>query len=47
MKRALYVVQCSQLGTDEEAIEKRLALTLERATRDRILLTAQWKRQHG
>lgn len=33
VKRALYVVQCSQLGTDEETIENKLSLTLQRATR--------------
>lgn len=33
VKRALYVVQCSQLGTDEETIEKKLKLTLARAER--------------
>ncbi len=31
--RPLYTVQCSQLGTDEEVIERKLTLTLTRAMR--------------
>jgi hypothetical protein len=38
IERPLYVVQCSQLGTDEEKIEKSLQLVLERATRWRAIL---------
>ncbi len=38
VKRALYVVQCSQLGTYEESVEKRLALVLSRATRWKAIL---------
>lgn len=37
-RRPLYTVQCSQLGTDEEALEKKLANVLERATRWRAIL---------
>lgn len=33
VQRPLYKVQCSQLGTDEEAIEKTLSLVLQRALR--------------
>jgi hypothetical protein len=33
VRRPLYAVQCSQLGTDEEALEQKLGLVLERATR--------------
>lgn len=32
-ERPLYTVQCSQLGTDEVELEKRLGVVLERATR--------------
>ncbi len=32
-KRPLYMVQCSQLGTDEEELEKRLSTVLDRSTR--------------
>ena len=38
IKRPLYMVQCSQLGTDEEALEKLLSEVLERATRWRAIL---------
>jgi hypothetical protein len=38
VKRPLYVVQCSQLGTDEERVEKRLAKVLTRATRWKAIL---------
>lgn len=38
IKRPLYVVQCSQLGTDEETLEKRLRVTLERAMRWQAIL---------
>jgi hypothetical protein len=38
IKRPLYKVNCSQLGTDEEAIEKELQLVLTRATRWMALL---------
>lgn len=37
-QRPLYMVQCSQLGTDEEELEKHLAEVLERATRWRAIL---------
>lgn len=37
-QRPLYMVQCSQLGTDEEALEKHLAEVLDRATRWRTIL---------
>lgn len=37
-KRPLYMVQCSQLGTNEEVLEKKLALVLERAVRWRTIL---------
>lgn len=37
-KRPLYMVQCSQLGTDPDALEKNLAEVLERATRWRAIL---------
>lgn len=37
-RRPLYLVQCSQLGTDEEELEKKLGLVLERATRWRAIL---------
>jgi hypothetical protein len=33
VKKPLYVVQCSQLGTDEGSIEKTLSLILQRASR--------------
>jgi hypothetical protein len=33
IERPLYSVQCSQLGTDEEELEKKLMLTLSRASR--------------
>lgn len=32
-QRPIYAVQCSQLGTDEELIEKKLDIVLERASR--------------
>ena len=38
IERPLYVVQCSQLGTDEEAIEKELGIVLARASRWGALL---------
>jgi hypothetical protein len=38
MKRPLYAVQCSQLGTDEESLEKELQRVLRRATRWRAIL---------
>lgn len=38
MKRPLYAVQCSQLGTDEESLEKQLQKVLRRATRWRAIL---------
>jgi hypothetical protein len=38
VKRPLYVVQCSQLGTSEEELEKRLRVTLARATRWKAIL---------
>lgn len=33
LEKPLYVVQCSQLGTDEVALEKKLTRVLQRATR--------------
>lgn len=33
IKKPLYMVQCSQLGTDEEELEKKLNLVLRRASR--------------
>jgi AAA+ superfamily predicted ATPase len=38
IKRPLYVVQCSQLGTDEVALEKNLLLVLSRASRWKAVL---------
>lgn len=38
IKRPLYKVHCSQLGTDEEVIEKELSRVLNRATRWKALL---------
>lgn len=38
VKRPLYKVQCSQLGTNEEKIEKTLQLVLARATRWKAML---------
>jgi hypothetical protein len=38
VKRPLYVVQCSQLGTDEESLEKHLARVLARSTRWKAIL---------
>jgi AAA+ superfamily predicted ATPase len=38
IKRPLYEVQCSQLGTDEEALEKELRKVLQRATRWNAIL---------
>lgn len=38
VKRPLYKVNCSQLGTDEEEIEEELTLVLDRATRWKALL---------
>jgi hypothetical protein len=38
IKRPLYMVQCSQLGTDEEKLEKLLTEVLDRATRWRAIL---------
>ena len=38
IKRALYIVQCSQLGTDETALEQNLQLVLARATRWKAVL---------
>jgi SpoVK/Ycf46/Vps4 family AAA+-type ATPase len=38
IKRPLYMVQCSQLGTDEKELEKLLTEVLERATRWRAIL---------
>lgn len=38
IKRPLYTVQCSQLGTDSDQLEKLLSEVLERATRWRALL---------
>lgn len=37
-KRPLYTVQCSQLGTDEESIEKKLKVVLDRAARWKAIL---------
>lgn len=37
-KRPLYMVQCSQLGTDEEQLEKYLGVVLQRATRWKAIL---------
>ena len=38
IERPLYAVQCSQLGTDETALEKQLQLVLARATRWNAIL---------
>jgi hypothetical protein len=38
IERPLYVVQCSQLGTDEENVEKELRKVLRRASRWRAIL---------
>lgn len=38
VKRPLYIVQCSQLGTDEETLEKSLSEVLARATRWKAIL---------
>jgi SpoVK/Ycf46/Vps4 family AAA+-type ATPase len=38
VKRPLYSVQCSQLGTDEEELEKQLQIVLDRAERWRAIL---------
>jgi hypothetical protein len=38
IQRPLYVVQCSQLGTSEDEIEKRLKEVMERATRWKAIL---------
>lgn len=38
IQRPLYKVQCSQVGTDEETIEKKLGLVLARAARWKALL---------
>lgn len=38
IRRPLYVVQCSQLGTDEEKLEKSLSKVLERASRWKAIL---------
>lgn len=38
MERPLYVVQCSQLGTDEESVEKKLENVLARASRWKAIL---------
>lgn len=38
IERPLYVVQCSQLGTNEESLEKELTKVLERATRWKAIL---------
>lgn len=38
IKKPLYMVQCAQLGTDEEEIEKKLQLVLRRASRWGALL---------
>ena len=38
MKRPLYCVQCSQLGTSEAELEKKLQMVLGRATRWRAIL---------
>jgi SpoVK/Ycf46/Vps4 family AAA+-type ATPase len=37
-KRPLYMVQCSQLGTNEEELEKHLSEVLDRATRWKAIL---------
>jgi hypothetical protein len=37
-QRPLYMVQCSQLGTNEEELEKHLGTVLQRATRWRAIL---------
>ncbi len=37
-KRPLYMVQCSQLGTDEEELEKKLVEVLDRANRWKAIL---------
>lgn len=37
-RRPLYVVQCSQLGTDEAELEKHLSVVLKRATRWRAIM---------
>lgn len=37
-KRPLYLVQCSQLGTDETSLEKELTIVLNRATRWKAIL---------
>lgn len=38
IQKPLYVVQCSQLGTDEESLEKELSLVLSRASRWKAIL---------
>jgi hypothetical protein len=38
IKRPLYTVQCSQLGTDEQSLEKNLLQVLNRATRWKAIL---------
>jgi hypothetical protein len=38
IEKPLYVVQCSQLGTDEEALEKHLREVLDRAARWKAIL---------
>jgi len=38
IERPLYVVQCSQLGIDEETVEKRLSVVLDRASRWKAIL---------
>lgn len=38
VKRPLYCVQCSQLGTDEESLEKELRIVLSRAQRWKAIL---------
>lgn len=38
IKRPLYIVQCSQLGTNEESLEKELHLVLNRASRWKAIL---------
>lgn len=38
IKRPLYAVQCSQLGTDEETLEKKLRVVLSRAQRWKAIL---------
>lgn len=37
-KKALYIVQCSQLGTDPEKLEEKLKVVLDRATRWGVVL---------